>query len=570
MREMAAINDEQGATAPWWKEREVGVVLLLVLMIYFSRLTTLPIRGEETRRAMVAREILWTNDWIVPRQQGEPFLSRPPLGSYPIALLAMVFGDTTPLATRLPTALATLFTTLLIYGYARQFLSRTGALASALFYASMGQVLQLGQIAETEATFTFLVAGSLLLWHWGYAKNWSKYATWSLAYVFVALGALAKGPQAPVYFAGTVGLFLLYQRQWKAIFHPAHFFGIGVFALAVGAWQVPFAVQLGWPAVKDIWASDVGLRFVDETWFSMLKHLATFPAEVWICLLPCSVLLLAYARPSFWKSIAPQQAWLSFVVIAILVTFPTCWFVPGAKTRYYMPLYPCFAPLAGLVVEELLRDGSRVWLLGLWKHYQRLLIIIAVAGSVAVLGFALWPTLPSPALRQSLPFAALFIAVSGVAAWCLWQAHGARDRRAVSQTVIASAAIAGLLYTGLVMNVSLRDSEDVAAQVAELKARLPHDKPLVSFDLLETMFTYHYAEPVVLAPVPATAADTAADLEYFCVNRAYGQTVQLPFAWREVEVISCDRWKRNEAQRAVVIGQRLPTTVAQETNSPRR
>ena len=155
----------------WWREREFYAVGVIVLLIFFSRLTLLPIRGEETRRAMVAREMLWTGDWIVPRQQGEPFLSRPPLGSYPIALLALVLGDCTLLATRLPSASATLCTALLIYSYSRQLMGRTAALAAALSFATSLLVLQLGALAESEATFTALVAGSLLFWHWGYAGN---------------------------------------------------------------------------------------------------------------------------------------------------------------------------------------------------------------------------------------------------------------------------------------------------------------------------------------------------------------------------------------------------------------
>ena len=57
---------------PWRSAVEVLLLVLLVVGIYFSRMTTLTLRGEETRRADVAAEILQTGDWIVPRQQGRP------------------------------------------------------------------------------------------------------------------------------------------------------------------------------------------------------------------------------------------------------------------------------------------------------------------------------------------------------------------------------------------------------------------------------------------------------------------------------------------------------------------
>ena len=556
--------------ARWWREWEVGLLVLLVAATYFSRLTTLPLRGEEPRRAMVAREILWTGDWIVPLQQGEPFLSRPPLGSYPIAGLGLLFGEVTPLATRLPTAIATLLTTLLIYAYSRQVLSRIGALGAAISFATMGQVLQLGQLAETEATFTLLVASSLLVWHAGYLRGWSPYWYWSLAYICVALGALAKGPQAPVYFAATIGTYLIFLRQWRQLLHPAHFVGIGVFAVLLGAWQIPFAMRLGWDGVRDVWASDVGLRFVDQTWLTLLEHIATFPLEIWICLLPASVLLAAYLRPAFWRSIAPHYRWVSFLVIAILVTFPTCWFVPGAKTRYYMPLYPCFAPLAGLVIEELLQGAPRTWLAALWKHYQRLLVALAGGACVAAIALATVPQLAWTGVNRSPVFVVLFCVVClAIGAWLL-QVMRELDEMAVRKTLVAAAMLLGLTYTGLVMNITDARSNDIQADVEALKTNLPANEELVSFGLAESVFTYHFGEPIELLPVPQKASDVPSDVEHFCLVSYHGQVPTLPFAWRQSAVISCDRFESDPPARAIIIGQRLPTPVASSATEVKR
>ncbi len=559
---MASAGADSATRSAWWREWEVLALIAIVLIVYFSRLTAVPLRGEETRRAMVAREILWTGDWIVPRQQDEPFLSRPPLGSYPIAWLAMLSGDCSPLATRLPTALATLLTTLLIYAYARLHLSRLGALVSGLSYATMGQVLQLGQLAETEAAFTLLVAGSLLLWHWGYVKRWHGFWTWGIAYLCVGLGALAKGPQAPVYFAGTVGLFLLYHRDWRTLLSRWHFAGIGIFTIVLGAWQIPFYMRLGWPAVKDVWGGDVGLRFVDTSWATIIAHLATFPVEVWICLLPSSLLMLAYLRPSFWKQIQSDWPWVSFLVFAILVTFPTCWIVPGAKARYYMPLYPCFAPLAGLVMDELLREPTKAWLSQLWRNYLRVMLGASVAGAIAVVVFAAWPNLPSPYLRQTPHFAVAYVTLCVATGYLLLKFSRQRDEGSLRKASLVSATFIGLTYTGLLLNVTQAGSEQIAEQVRGVKEQLPPGEQLVSFNLLETAFTYHYNAPVPLLPWPKTVSDVPPEVNYFSVCAEGGTRPDLPFAWREVAVISSDRWKRSEPKHVTIIGQRLKNDVA--------
>src|SRR5262249_47981803 len=151
--------------ARWWREPELGLLVLFAIGAFFVGMTDLSIRGEESRRALVAREMLQTGDWIVPRCQGVPLFSRPPLQNWLIALVGLMRGDIDAVALRLPSDCAMLLTVILIYGYARTFLSRTGALTAGAAYASMGQVLELGRTGKTDALFTLFVSGSLLLWH---------------------------------------------------------------------------------------------------------------------------------------------------------------------------------------------------------------------------------------------------------------------------------------------------------------------------------------------------------------------------------------------------------------------
>ncbi len=119
-----------------------------------------------------------TGDWIVPRQQGDVFPERPPLGSWAMALVALVWGRMDAVAVRLPSVLAMLAASATIYGYGRTFMSRLGALGAAAAYSSAGQVLVLGRLGESEAVFACLLGGALLLWHWGYAANWNPAVTW--------------------------------------------------------------------------------------------------------------------------------------------------------------------------------------------------------------------------------------------------------------------------------------------------------------------------------------------------------------------------------------------------------
>src|SRR5579872_805035 len=244
------------ATSRWWFEPELAVLLLFVVAAYFSRMTELTVRGEETRRGLIAREMLTTGDWIVPRCQGLPLFSRPPLQNWLIALIALGRGDVDIVSLRLPSDCAILLTVVLIYIYARRFLTRMGALTAGAAFASMGQVLELGRTGETDALFTLFVTGSLLAWHACQVRGASPYLTWCVGYFFVALGILTKGPQAPVYFAGGIGGYLLWTRQWRFAFSRAHATGLGLFCLLYGLWQVPFFFEQGSEGAGQMYVND--------------------------------------------------------------------------------------------------------------------------------------------------------------------------------------------------------------------------------------------------------------------------------------------------------------------------
>ena len=81
------------------------------------------------------------------------------MGSWLIALAASARGAFDPIAVRLPSVLAVLGTTLLIYGYGRSFLGRPAALAAAAGFAAMPEILQMGRLAESDAVFTFFLGG---------------------------------------------------------------------------------------------------------------------------------------------------------------------------------------------------------------------------------------------------------------------------------------------------------------------------------------------------------------------------------------------------------------------------
>ncbi len=543
-------------TMSWCLEPQVGWLVLLVVAVFFSRMTTLTIRGEESRWARVAMEMLETGDWIVPREQGRLFPDRPPSGSWPIALSMLVTGSHGLLAIRLPTVTATLLTTLLVYGYSRNSLSRAGALAAGAAYATMVQVMQLGLLAETEATMTLCVGASLLIWHWGYLRGWHATITWAAGYSLAGMAALAKGPQGPIYFFGAALVHLTLKRDWRFLLSRSHLVGIAVFVAVVGAWQVPYSMVVPWPQVLQTWGHTSAQRFDYSQHWSVVKHVLTYPGEVFACLLPWSIWLVGLSNRDLRKSLGAAREPFMFLCICILVAFPTCWLAPQARTRYFMPLYPCFAPLIGLVVERSLAAARGSSLGRMWRTFTS-----AAAGCFAAVGLAilvascLASEFRTP-LAQPPVFAIVYFLLAGVAAAMAWRARAGGDERRGQAAVLALAAFVGLSFTGAFLNSLISISEHTAERVAELRRRLPPGTRLVSLGRAHHPFVYHYGETIPWLDWPKKG-DPEPGYEYFCFHSMKGRRKPLPFPWEEIAAISCDRNVRANPVDVMVVGHRL-------------
>lgn len=603
----------------WWREREFWLLLAMVSVVYFGRFTALPICGEESRWANGASEMLASGDWIVPRQQGEVFPERPPLGSWTMAVTALVWGRMDAVAVRLPSLLAVLLTTALIYAYSRRFLSTIGAMGAAAAYASFGQVLQLGQLGESESVFTCLLGGALLLWHWGYTARWPALATWCGTYLLAALAALDKGPQAPVYAAAVTILFLLLVKDWKYLFSWSHLAGLVTFAAVVGAWQIPFAMATEWEDVADIWSGLARDRF---HFSGLVAHLLSYPLETLGCLLPWSILLVAYAFPQFRQRVASCRTELRFLVVALAVTYPSVWLSAHARGRYFMPLYPALAVLIGIVIDRWAAAAPSSDDRRAWRWFLQGIAATAVAAALLLCIPTLFPIGLLADIRQPPLFMLAYLAASCGCGWLLWHhrtdevagtlrvpsprpgsvqiheesanppakavqqfGYGTRSvpatllqtaaafsrQMAPSTVLLLLVALLGLTYDGVFLNLRLNKSNDLAPVVAELRKEMPPDARLVSLGPISHRFAYFYGQPIPEVDWPETPDESPAAGSYFCFDKHQGDNPlkrangrgrkwartlgTLPFEWEEVAVIPCDPISRKKTATTVVVGQ---------------
>src|SRR5690349_13018441 len=171
------------------------------------------IGADEPRYAQVAREMLDRRDWITPTLGGKPWLEKPPLYYWQAMLAYTIFG-VSDWAARIPSAVDATLIVASIYLFLKRF--RPGfQLDGALMLASVAGVVAFARAASTDMPLASMFTIALLAWYSWYESGKQPYL--AAFYAFVALGALAKGPVAPLLVAVIVVLFAGAKRDLRLI-----------------------------------------------------------------------------------------------------------------------------------------------------------------------------------------------------------------------------------------------------------------------------------------------------------------------------------------------------------------
>jgi 4-amino-4-deoxy-L-arabinose transferase-like glycosyltransferase len=499
---------------------------------------------------------MWHNgDWIVPRIQSAPVFFRPPLQNWFIALVGALHGEVDALALRVPSVAAILLAVSVTYGYARSFLSRFGAFTCGLSLASLGQVLELGRLGETDALFMLFLSGSLLVWKWCENKGASPFVGWCESYALAALATLTKGPQAPLYFVGSVSIYCLLTGRRRALFSIPHLAGILTALLVVGVWQVPYTMRMGLSDSINLYFHDVGPRFYELSIKSVALHMVTYPAELLGgSLLPWSVWFVLLLSRRIREQLRSYRDDALYLGICLAVTFPSVWLAPLASLRYYMPLFPCVACLVGIVAEGFVSaQGHGTWSAFIcWYH--RLLAVAAVVAGLGIVCVSLFDR--SSVLAQPIGLAAVYVVFCGTVAAAIWRLSARLTRGALTATFALVACFLGLTQSTVVVNIRQQSSEDAREAVRALKDQIPPGESLVSLGPAHHLFLLHFAQDVRQLPLGAQDPTAWGNGGYFCVWVKGNDVVRLCFPWKLVATISCDRNKSSEPTEIMIVGRR--------------
>jgi 4-amino-4-deoxy-L-arabinose transferase-like glycosyltransferase len=451
------------------RAHEALVVVGACAVLYFTGLGEIPFhtRGEP-REGLVVREMLRTDEWLVPaRPDGEP-ARKPPLYYWSAATALATLPEPPELALRLPSALFATAAVVGVWATARALWGASAGLPAALVLATSFEWTRAATSARVDMTLaaalTAALAGCML------ALAGRGRAAPVLAAAGVALGTLAKGPVALVLTALAILAVRLVRHDVRRI-HPLAVLAAAT-AVAAAWYGMAFLREGG--AFLDVVARENLFRFVDPetgrtghahgTWY--LLPLGLVGVLPWTPLVPLALVpLRERPRP---PAVAFAAAWL-------VVGFVFFSLAAAKRSVYLLPLHPALALLVGAGVASA-TDGrlERTARLGA-ALYAPVAVLVAVLA--AMLAFGVDPTAPLHALlRPADAGGAAALAASARAPWLVVLGAGT----ALAVPIVARAARSGA-WRRLVVIVATLFVVWTAAFDARLRPAIAREGSLRTF-----------------------------------------------------------------------------------------
>ncbi len=331
-------------------------------------------------QALIARDMLYSGDWVIARLDGVPYLEKSPLIYWMIAGCFRIFG-VHDWAARIPIALSVVLLAWLTYRYGRwAFDARAGYYAGLVLATCVGLFL-FTRVLIPDVVLTLTTC--LGFWSFqrvtepdeGNSRLWAAVLAASLA-----LGVMLKGLIALVVVGGGAFVYLVLTRQLfsRATWRRLHVLsGAAIFLAIAAPWHVIATLRMP-PYLNFTMHSGPG-EYHGFFWFYFMnEHVLRFlnlryPRDyntvprplfwllhlVW--LFPWSVYCLQAARQNFKPTDRAGRTrllalcWAGFLLV--FFTFST------TQEYYSMPIYPALALLLGsaMTAENVwTRWGTRV------------------------------------------------------------------------------------------------------------------------------------------------------------------------------------------------------------------
>ena len=346
---------KNGGLSKTYAESRFQVFLLLGLcfLLYFFNLNQWDLwNPDEPRYAQVAREMVEGGDWIVMHFNGETYADKPPLFFWAVALSSFLWQGFSSFAVRFPSALFSTCTVVLTFLLGKRFYGSRAGFFSALILATSLEFAYLSSRANIDATLTFFTTASLycfILWYFHEERKRARLLIYGF-YAAMALATLSKGPVGFILPLLGCLIYLLFQKDWKAMKEMRLVTGLTLFLGMVLAWYLP-AVARGGPDYLRATLLQHSVERFSTGWGGHAKPFYYFFLRIPVDFLPWSIFLPAAILHGFSSRLMEKKPFYFFLTwcVVIFIFFSLS---KGKRGLYLLPLYPGLALLVGKVWND--------------------------------------------------------------------------------------------------------------------------------------------------------------------------------------------------------------------------
>ena len=373
-----------------------AVVVLGWAAIYLPGLGSLELKGEEGRRILPAVTMLDTGDYLVPQVGSEPYFRKPPLINWLVAASFKLTGIRNEWTARLPSALCVLAVALAFLTVARPSLGANGSLIGALVWMTNFGMIEKGRLIEIEALYVSLSGLATICWLSWWHQRRSDWLTWTIPWVFLGLGLLAKGPLLLLFFYAVVVAVLAREKEMTKLVRVPHLAGLLILFGIFAAWAFPYWQAMRGANLAQTWSEQFTGRLTGDD-FKLGAWLLNIPRGL-AYFLPWTLLLPLVPGAVFGT---PREGNLRRSLIwACAVPFLIVNLLPGGLPRYSMP---ALVPASWLMAMTL--SAREIRLPGWWRAVgmlspERRLRLVLVTTVVAGLALCLYAVAVVPQLQK--------------------------------------------------------------------------------------------------------------------------------------------------------------------------
>ena len=293
--------------------------------------------ADEGRNAEVAREMAATNDYVMPRLDGLPYLDKPIVYFAAEAAAMEVLGPT-ELAARLPAYLFTLATAAVLFFFAKRVWGGETPYVAAIVFLAMPLTIAFARTVIFDSALTFFVVVALAAFYFAVEELNSRWSI--LAWAAMGLAMITKGP---VTFVLVLFVAIPYAVKRRALVRLFPILGIVVFAAVIAPWVwgvtrvVPEFLQYVLVTETAQRMATTALKRTGPPWY-FIPYLIGGA-------LPWSIVALAS-----WKSFRGKN--LLYLTLWLVIPFVFFSLSQSKRPQYIVPLMPAIALLIARIWEE--------------------------------------------------------------------------------------------------------------------------------------------------------------------------------------------------------------------------